>query len=165
VWHLDSQLYLATSFAIHYNIAASLGWPAAGLAFTQCVPQDRLQKWHPMLFKFLKNSKLLLFTDAHTCTHMCAQIHLLTLTLTSTHSHESTCTLPTYAAAALDVDWRNNNSFATCSTDMMIYVCRVGDSAPLKSFSGHNNEVNAIKVRAYSCVVMCVHLYECPSKT
>jgi len=50
-----------------------------------------------------------------------------------------------HEAAALDVDWRNNNSFATCSTDMMIYVCRVGEATPLKTFSGHKNEVNAIK--------------------
>ncbi|KAF5834951.1 WD40-repeat-containing domain protein [Dunaliella salina] len=50
-----------------------------------------------------------------------------------------------HEAAALDVDWRNNNSFATCSTDMMIYVCRVGENTPLKTFSGHKNEVNSIK--------------------
>ncbi|KAL5993890.1 hypothetical protein ACLOJK_038247 [Asimina triloba] len=45
----------------------------------------------------------------------------------------------------LDVDWRNNVSFATCSTDNMIYVCKLGEGRPLKSFSGHQGEVNAIK--------------------
>uniref|UniRef100_A0A0E0DB39 LisH domain-containing protein n=1 Tax=Oryza meridionalis TaxID=40149 RepID=A0A0E0DB39_9ORYZ len=42
-----------------------------------------------------------------------------------------------HSAPTLDVDWRNNNSFATCSTDNMIYVCKIGDQRPVKSFSGH----------------------------
>lgn len=50
-----------------------------------------------------------------------------------------------HAAPTLDVDWRNNVSFATCSTDNMIYVCKVGDNRPVKSFMGHQGEVNAIK--------------------
>ncbi|CAA0839972.1 WD-40 repeat family protein [Striga hermonthica] len=50
-----------------------------------------------------------------------------------------------HSAPALDVDWRNNASFATCSTDSMIYVCKVGENRPIKSFAGHQGEVNAIK--------------------
>ncbi|CAD6261345.1 unnamed protein product [Miscanthus lutarioriparius] len=50
-----------------------------------------------------------------------------------------------HSAPTLDVDWRNNNSFATCSTDNMIYVCKIGEQRPVKSFSGHQSEVNAIK--------------------
>lgn len=50
-----------------------------------------------------------------------------------------------HTAPTLDVDWRNNTSFATCSTDRMIYVCKLGEKAPLKSFRGHDDEVNAIK--------------------
>ncbi|KAM3385624.1 hypothetical protein ACQJBY_009428 [Aegilops geniculata] len=42
-----------------------------------------------------------------------------------------------HSAPTLDVDWRNNNSFATCSTDNMIYVCKIGDPRPVKTFSGH----------------------------
>lgn len=49
------------------------------------------------------------------------------------------------AAPTLDVDWRNANSFATCSTDKLIHVCKIGDAKPLKTFSGHEDEVNAIK--------------------
>ena len=49
------------------------------------------------------------------------------------------------AAPTLDVDWRNNNSFATCSTDKMIYVCKLGETQPQKVFKGHKDEVNAIK--------------------
>lgn len=42
-----------------------------------------------------------------------------------------------FAAPTLDVDWRNNVSFATCSTDSTIYVCKVGENRPIKAFSGH----------------------------
>jgi len=50
-----------------------------------------------------------------------------------------------HTAPTLDVDWRNNTSFATCSTDRMIYVCELSKARPLCSFQGHNDEVNAIK--------------------
>jgi transducin (beta)-like 1 len=50
-----------------------------------------------------------------------------------------------HKAPTLDVDWRNNVSFATCSTDKMIYVCEVGKQKPIKQFAGHQDEVNAIK--------------------
>mmetsp|Transcript_49257 Transcript_49257/g.127050 ORF Transcript_49257/g.127050 Transcript_49257/m.127050 type:complete len:496 (-) Transcript_49257:770-2257(-) len=45
----------------------------------------------------------------------------------------------------LDVDWRNNNSFASCSLDGMIYICKVGQDEPLKQFSGHTDEVNVVQ--------------------
>ncbi|KAM1088896.1 hypothetical protein ACFX19_016946 [Malus domestica] len=50
-----------------------------------------------------------------------------------------------HSAPTLDVDWRNNISFATCSTDTLIHVCKVGEIQPIKTFSGHQGEVNAIK--------------------
>ncbi|KAB2619450.1 F-box-like/WD repeat-containing protein TBL1XR1 [Pyrus ussuriensis x Pyrus communis] len=50
-----------------------------------------------------------------------------------------------HSAPTLDVDWRNNISFATCSTDTLIHVCKVGENQPVKTFSGHQGEVNAIK--------------------
>lgn len=43
---------------------------------------------------------------------------------------------------SLDVDWRNDQSFASCSTDKHIYVHELGRAAPLKDFAGHTNEVN-----------------------
>ncbi|KAL9691921.1 hypothetical protein QQ045_012348 [Rhodiola kirilowii] len=49
-----------------------------------------------------------------------------------------------HTGAILDVDWRNNGSFATCS-DNMIYVCKIGESRPVKSFAGHQGEVNCVK--------------------
>jgi len=50
-----------------------------------------------------------------------------------------------HSAPALDVDWQSDESFASCSTDKCIHVCRLGESRPIKSFQGHTNEVNAIK--------------------
>uniref|UniRef100_A0A6T8K154 Uncharacterized protein n=1 Tax=Hemiselmis andersenii TaxID=464988 RepID=A0A6T8K154_HEMAN len=50
-----------------------------------------------------------------------------------------------HSAPTLDVDWRNSNSFATCSTDKTIYVCKIGEDQPVKRFQGHSDEVNAIK--------------------
>ncbi|XP_054157939.1 F-box-like/WD repeat-containing protein TBL1X [Oppia nitens] len=50
-----------------------------------------------------------------------------------------------HMAPALDVDWQTNVSFASCSTDMCIHVCKLGADKPIKTFRGHSNEVNAIK--------------------
>lgn len=50
-----------------------------------------------------------------------------------------------HMAPALDVDWQSNVSFASCSTDQRIHVCKMGVDKPIKSFQGHTNEVNAIK--------------------
>ena len=35
--------------------------------------------------------------------------------------------------------------FASCSTDQKIHVCCLGELRPVKTFHGHQNEVNAIK--------------------
>ncbi|KAF5787551.1 putative WD40/YVTN repeat-like-containing domain superfamily [Helianthus annuus] len=40
------------------------------------------------------------------------------------------------SAPTLDVDW-HNVSFATCSIDNMIYVCKVGDYRPVKASVRH----------------------------
>lgn len=48
-------------------------------------------------------------------------------------------------APALDVDWKDNDTFASCSTDKVVHVCRVGATNPLITFSGHTDEVNAVK--------------------
>lgn len=60
-------------------------------------------------------------------------------------SGEATQQFSFHNAPALDVDWRNNDSFASCSTDMSIHLCKLGHDQPLKTFQGHQNEVNAIK--------------------
>ena len=40
-------------------------------------------------------------------------------------------------APTLDVDWKDDLTFATCSTDKCIYVCQLGSLEPLRHFSGH----------------------------
>jgi len=45
----------------------------------------------------------------------------------------------------LDVDWRDEDSFASCSTDRTIYVCKLNQPNYLMCFTGHCDEVNAIK--------------------
>ncbi|KAL2926740.1 WD40 repeat-containing protein HOS15, partial [Bienertia sinuspersici] len=50
-----------------------------------------------------------------------------------------------HSGPTLDVDWRNNVSFATSSTDNMIYVCKVGENSPVKTYAGHQGEVNCVK--------------------
>lgn len=50
-----------------------------------------------------------------------------------------------HSAPALDVDWQSDTSFASCSTDQCIHVCKLGVHKPIKTFQGHTNEVNAIK--------------------
>ena len=42
-----------------------------------------------------------------------------------------------FVAPTLDVDWQNNTSFASCSTDKIIHICRIGVDKPVKSFQGH----------------------------
>ncbi|KAE8699989.1 F-box-like/WD repeat-containing protein TBL1XR1-B [Hibiscus syriacus] len=50
-----------------------------------------------------------------------------------------------HTGPTLDVDWCNNVSFATSSTDHMIYVCKIGEIRPIKTFAGHQGEVNCVK--------------------
>lgn len=52
---------------------------------------------------------------------------------------------PTNAAPCLDLDWKNNDCFALCSTDTFCYVCEVGQPLPIRTLRGHGDEVNVIK--------------------
>ena len=45
------------------------------------------------------------------------------------------------------VDWRDETSFASCSTDKMVYVCKVGQDSYLKCFEGHQDEARAPRLR------------------
>lgn len=69
------------------------------------------------------------------------------------------------AAPCLDVDWRNNNTFASCSTDKTIFVCKLGETEPLKRFDGHTDEVNTVKwdpsgahALHIGCIAVCTSL-------
>ncbi|GAX21127.1 transducin (beta)-like 1 [Fistulifera solaris] len=48
-------------------------------------------------------------------------------------------------APALDVDWKDDETFASCSSDKTVQVCKVGSSKPLKVYLGHTDEVNGVK--------------------
>ncbi|KAF1799057.1 WD40-repeat-containing domain protein [Mucor lusitanicus] len=50
-----------------------------------------------------------------------------------------------HTLAILDVDWMDNTTFASCSSDKTIYVCKVGSTKPLKKWVGHEDEVNAVR--------------------
>jgi transducin (beta)-like 1 len=50
-----------------------------------------------------------------------------------------------HKAPTLDVDWRGDDMFATCSTDKLIHVCRVGEPNAVRTFAGHTDEVNCVK--------------------
>ena len=50
-----------------------------------------------------------------------------------------------HTAPALDVDWKDDMTFASCSTDKTVLICKVGLNVPLHQFRGHNDEVNAVK--------------------
>lgn len=50
-----------------------------------------------------------------------------------------------HLAPALDVDWKDDTTFASCSTDKTVHICRVGMPRPLKTYTGHTDEVNAVK--------------------
>lgn len=48
-------------------------------------------------------------------------------------------------AGVLDVDWRDDTVFASCSSDRTLQVCQVGKKEPIKSYKGHTDEVNSIR--------------------
>ena len=41
-------------------------------------------------------------------------------------------------APTMDIDWQNTNTFASCSPDKAIHVCKVGVEKSIKTFEGHS---------------------------
>ncbi|CAO3664667.1 unnamed protein product [Rhizopus stolonifer] len=50
-----------------------------------------------------------------------------------------------HTLAILDVDWMDNTTFASCSSDKTILVCKLGQNKPLVKWIGHEDEVNAVR--------------------
>jgi len=50
-----------------------------------------------------------------------------------------------HLAPALDVDWKDDLTFASCSTDKCVHIVQVGSDTPLQTYTGHTDEVNAVK--------------------
>lgn len=48
-------------------------------------------------------------------------------------------------APVLDIDWKDDITFATCSHDKTIYVCQLGSPVPLKDFVGHESDINTVR--------------------
>ena len=70
-----------------------------------------------------------------------------TLSLSLSLSFSLPLSLP--PAAVLDLDWQTNNTLATCSSDHLVLVWKLGSDKPIKTFSGH-------KVHKYSCKTACI---------
>ncbi|TPX35648.1 hypothetical protein SmJEL517_g01965 [Synchytrium microbalum] len=47
--------------------------------------------------------------------------------------------------SVLDVDWKDDTTFATSSADHTIFVCQLGMLEPLQQFRGHDMDVSSIK--------------------
>jgi transducin (beta)-like 1 len=45
----------------------------------------------------------------------------------------------------LDLDWLDDTTFASCGADMVIFIIKIHDKKPIKTLSGHTNEINQIK--------------------
>lgn len=50
-----------------------------------------------------------------------------------------------HSGPVLDIDWKNNTTFASSSYDKTILVCKLNEERPLKTFVGHNEDINVIK--------------------
>ena len=50
-----------------------------------------------------------------------------------------------HEAPALDVDWKDDATFASCSSDRTVHIYNVNADVPLKIYVGHKDEVNAVK--------------------
>ena len=85
-----------------------------------------------MIFKCVSQGKFLFFFFLFFCTFSGEKACLFLYGCPCNLNYQQIVSGPT-----LDVDWRNNVSFATCSTDKMIHVCKIGENRPIKTFSGH----------------------------
>eukprot|EP00210_Caulerpa_lentillifera_P001873 g1802.t1 len=115
---------LLQTFRSHVGPIFSLKWNSKGTLLLSGSVDNSAKVWD------VKTGDLKQSFQYHTCKRS-----------SFNKSHSSSCSL----AATLDVDWKSNSIFATCSTDHSIYVCKFGEDQPLKAFRGHENEVNAIK--------------------
>ena len=43
------------------------------------------------------------------------------------------------------MDWKDDKTFASCSTDRSIQICHIDEALPLAALVGHKDEVNSIK--------------------
>ncbi|TFY79704.1 hypothetical protein EWM64_g4308 [Hericium alpestre] len=51
----------------------------------------------------------------------------------------------THTDCCLDVDWLDDEFFASCGADKVIHIMNLARESPLRTFGGHTNEINQIK--------------------
>lgn len=49
-----------------------------------------------------------------------------------------------HSAAVLDVEWQSDDAFASCSSDKTIVLCSLAEKGPVRTWSGHADEVNSL---------------------
>lgn len=50
-----------------------------------------------------------------------------------------------HAGPVTDIDWQDDVTFASCSTDKLIFICKVDSDQPAQRLQGHLNEINCIE--------------------
>jgi hypothetical protein len=76
-------------------------------------------------------------TKHFSCVIKCRKVEILSISAYVSTASNFQLQLFSLSAPALDVDWQSNNSFASCSTDQCIHVCKLGVDKPIKTFQGH----------------------------
>ena len=66
------------------------------------------------------------------------------------------------SAPALDVDWQSNNTFASCSTDQCIHVCKLAAEKPIKTFQGHTVSIypSLLFIYLLTYVLKCLQCFD-----
>lgn len=86
---------------------------------------------------FLCDGSLICLSISEIQTNDFFKFYLQTTIIWDAASGQCTQQFSFHSAPALDVDWQTNQSFASCSTDQCIHVCKLGVDKPIKSFQGH----------------------------
>ncbi|KAF8198323.1 WD40 repeat-like protein [Mycena galopus ATCC 62051] len=79
-----------------------------------------------------------------------------TACLWDVHAKELKTQYRAHTGCCLDIDWISDTLFATCSADHFIHIMDIARADPVKTLSGHTNEINEIK-----CNSSGTHLASC----
>lgn len=50
-----------------------------------------------------------------------------------------------HTGPVFDLCWKNNTTFASCSGDRLIRLCKLHEKRPIRTFAGHTGDINAIR--------------------
>lgn len=50
-----------------------------------------------------------------------------------------------HSGPVVDTDWQNLTTFASCSTDKVVCICKIGTEKPVETFVGHLGVVNCVQ--------------------